>query len=244
MMWFGVVSLFPEMFDLASEYGVIGRAISEGSVEVAVFNPRTYTSDRHQSVDDRPYGGGAGMVMMVEPLAKAIQAARDAAPEGTEVVYLSPAGETFRQEDAAAIAAGRSLILVSGRYEGIDQRVVDTLVDRQLSIGDYVLSGGELAALVVIDASARLIPGTVGNQASIVEESHIDGMLDYPQYTRPETAAGLAVPDVLMSGNHARIKNWRHIKALEQTYRLRPDLLTGRKLSETERHALAQADLT
>ncbi|MDA1077407.1 MAG: tRNA (guanosine(37)-N1)-methyltransferase TrmD [Proteobacteria bacterium] len=243
-MWFGVVSLFPEMFELARGYGVLGRAMTAGSVIIEVFNPRTYTSDRHQSVDDRPYGGGPGMVMLYEPLVQAIEAARTAAPSEAEVVYLSPQGQTFTQKDAREVSNRESMILICGRYEGIDQRVIERVVDRQLSIGDYVLSGGELAALVVIDAAARLLPGTVGNQASIIEESHLDGLLDYPQYTRPEIAGGLSVPAVLMSGDHNAIKAWRRDKAVEQTYRLRPEMLTGRKLTEEERLALARADLT
>ncbi len=241
-MWFGVISIMTEMISAASRIGVFGRAIEQDIVSLDLFDPRSHTADRHQTVDDRPYGGGPGMVMMVAPVLAAIAEAKAAASSrGIEapVVYLSPQGEQLDQQMVKNFAERPGLILLSGRYEGIDERVVDT-VDQVVSIGDYVLSGGELAAMVVMDAVARHLPGTLGNSASAVEESHLDGLLDYPHYTRPEIAGSRQVPAVLTSGDHAAIRRWRLKQALRSTWLARPDLLTARPLGALERELLAE----
>lgn len=241
-MWFGVISIMTEMIAQASRTGVFGRAIEQGILSLDLFDPRTHTSDRHQTVDDRPYGGGPGMVMMVAPLLAAMEEARAAAAErGIEapVIYLSPQGEQLDQRMVNKFADLPGLILLSGRYEGIDERVVDR-VDRLVSIGDYVLSGGELPAMVIMDAIARHLPGTLGNSASVVAESHLDGLLDYPHYTRPEMAGSERVPEILTSGDHGAIKRWRLKQALRSTWLARPDLLSGRALSALERELLAE----
>jgi tRNA (guanine37-N1)-methyltransferase len=241
-MWFGVISIMTEMIAGASRSGVFGRAIEQEIVSLDLFDPRRYTTDRHQTVDDRPYGGGPGMVMMVAPLLAAMAEARSVADRrGIEapVVYLSPQGERFDQTMVKEFADMPGLILLSGRYEGIDERVVDR-VDRVVSIGDYVLTGGELPALVMMDAISRHLPGTLGNSASAVEESHLDGLLDYPHYTRPEIVGSERVPEVLVSGDHAAIGRWRLKQALRQTWLARPDLLTARPLSLLEQELLAE----
>jgi tRNA (guanine37-N1)-methyltransferase len=241
-MWFGVISIMTEMIAGASRTGVFGRAIEQGIVSLELFDPRTHTADRHQTVDDRPYGGGPGMVMMVAPLLAAIAEAKAAAAQrgfDAPVVYLSPQGERLNQAMVKQHAESDGLILLSGRYEGIDERVVDQ-VDELVSIGDYVLSGGELPAMVMMDAIARHLPGTLGNSASAVEESHLDGLLDYPHYTRPEIAGSRAVPEVLTSGDHAAIRRWRLKQALRSTWLVRPDLLTNRPLKALERELLAE----
>lgn len=244
-MWFGVVSLFPEMFGIATDSGVLGRAVRSGVLTVEVFNPRDYTSDRHQTVDDRPYGGGPGMVMMAPPLLAAIDAARQrartAGADGERVIYLSPQGRPLDQRRVGELAQepARAVILVAGRYEGIDQRVIDRAVDEQISIGDYVLTGGELPAMVLMDAVSRQLPGTLGNAESAVDESHLDGTLDYPHYTRPEWVDGRGVPPALLSGDHAAVRRWRQGAALLATWQARPDLLVGRRWSPEERAILS-----
>ncbi|MFW6093541.1 MAG: tRNA (guanosine(37)-N1)-methyltransferase TrmD [Pseudomonadota bacterium] len=246
-MWWGVVSLFPEMFRTATESGVFGRAVQRQVMTVEVFNPRDFTRDRHRTVDDRPYGGGPGMVMMVEPLLAAIEAAkaawdvRAAAGGGQppRVIHLSPQGRRLDQAAVRELARDPALIVVAGRYEGIDERVVEAAVDDEISIGDYVLTGGELPAMVLMDAVSRCLPGTLGNAASPMEESHLDGLLDYPHYTRPETAAGRTVPAELLSGDHAAVKRWRRQQALWRTWRRRPDMLVRRELSDEDRALLA-----
>jgi len=243
-VWLGIVSLFPDMLRSVAGMGVVGRAIDNGVLELALFNPRDFTSDKHRTVDDRPYGGGPGMVMLVEPLLAAIDAARGAAQtavgEVPPVIYLSPQGPRLTQGRMGELAALQAMILVAGRYEGIDERICELGVDAELSVGDYVLSGGELPALVVLDGVCRLLPGTLGNSASAVEESHLDGLLDYPHYTRPESAGGLDVPDVLVSGDHRAIQRWRRKAALQRTWERRPDLLTGRELDGLDRELLRE----
>lgn len=248
-MWIGVVTLFPEMFRSPTAAGVLGRALDAGVLRLELFNPRAYTTDRHRTVDDRPYGGGPGMVMMVEPLLAAIDAAREAwrgaAPAADRalrprVVYLSPQGRRLDQACVRALATEPALILLAGRYEGVDERLVDAAVDEEISIGDYVLTGGELPAMVLMDALSRHLPGTLGNAASPVEESHLDGLLDYPHYTRPENVAGRAVPPVLLSGDHGAIARWRRQQSLWRTWQRRPDMLVGRDWSETDRALLAE----
>ncbi len=235
-MRFDVVTLFPEMFR-AMESGVTGRALREGPAELHLWNPRDYTEDVHRTVDDRPYGGGPGMVMMVEPLKRALADARAAAP-GSRVVYLTPQGRRFDQGAAREMAQREGMILLAGRYEGIDERLVECCVDEEWSIGDYVLSGGELAAMVIMDTVIRLLPGVLGHEESAVQDSYMNGLLDFPQYTRPEELEGRRVPEVLRSGDHEAIRRWRLQQALGRTWIRRPDLLEQRRLSDEERELL------
>jgi tRNA (guanine37-N1)-methyltransferase len=232
-----VVTLFPEMIRAQAGYGIQGRALARGLVELATWNPRDYTLDRHGSVDDKPYGGGPGMVMQVQPLRAALQAAKSAGPDAP-VIYLSPQGGRFTQDTARRLAARERLILLAGRYEGIDERLIDMEVDEELSIGDYVLSGGELPVLVVMDAVTRLLPGTLGDADSALEDSFMDGLLDYPHYTRPEQIGNRPVPQVLLSGNHAAIHRWRRKQALGRTRLRRPDLLEALALDDDDRALL------
>jgi tRNA (guanine37-N1)-methyltransferase len=225
-----LISLFPELIQQAAAFGVLGRAIKQQQLNLQCFNPRDYTEDKHRTVDDRPYGGGPGMLMKVEPLAKAIMAAKAVAAKGAsenvKVVYLSPQGQQLNQQLLVNTAAERKdLILIAGRYEGIDERLIESLVDEEWSIGDYVLSGGEFAALVVVDAITRLIPGVLGDDESAIQDSFMYGLLDCPHYTRPELVDDQAVPKVLLSGDHKAIKRWRLKQALGRTWLRRPDLL-------------------
>ena len=235
-----VVTLFPELIRGALAAGVLGRAVQRGLLEVGTEDPRAHTRDVHRTVDDRPYGGGPGMVMKPEPLTAAIAAATARVPEGTLRVALSAQGEVLTQGRLADLARRPALVLVAGRYEGIDERVLERSIDLELSIGDYVLSGGELAALVVIDAVARLLPGALGDERSSVEESFTEGLLEGPQYTRPEVYDGLAVPPVLLSGDHAAIRRWRLKQALGRTAERRPDLLARLALDGERRALLAE----
>jgi len=235
-MRFDVVSLFPGMFDAVRE-GIPGRAMQQGLAELVLWNPRDYTRDVHRTVDDRPYGGGPGMVMKVEPLQAAIEAAKAASPE-SGVVHLSPQGRRFDQAAASEMAQRSGMILVAGRYEGIDERLIETFVDEEWSIGDYVLSGGELPAMVLMDSVIRLLPGALGHQDSAEQDSFRDGLLDCPHYTRPEEVRGCRVPEVLTSGNHEKIRRWRLQQALGRTWLRRPDLLEERGLSQEEQALL------
>jgi tRNA (guanine37-N1)-methyltransferase len=237
---FEVVTLFPGLIRAYLEAGVVGRAVGRGLLQVATEDPRTHTSDVHRTVDDRPYGGGPGMVMKPEPLAAAIRAAAARLPAGSPVIALGAAGRPFDQAAAARLAAGPGALLVAGRYEGVDQRVLDTLADEELSVGDFVLSGGELPALVVIDAVARLLPGVLGHEASAGQDSFVDGLLDWPHYTRPADWEGLAVPEVLQGGNHEAIRRWRLKQALGRTWEKRPELLAGRRLEAEELRLLQE----
>jgi tRNA (guanine37-N1)-methyltransferase len=242
-MWFGVVSILPDIIRAGISGGVFGRAVEQESIGLDLFDPRAHTTDRHQTVDDRPYGGGPGMVMMVEPLLAAVDEASDRARDlglVAPVIYLSPQGERLNQQMVNEFADMPGLILLCGRYEGIDERVIGARVDREVSIGDYVLTGGELAALVLMDAVSRHVPGTLGNSASAVEESHLDGLLDYPHYTRPETSVGETVPPVLLSGDHGAIKRWRLKQSLQRTWLRRPDLLSRRGLTDLEQELLRE----
>lgn len=232
-----LVTLFPDMFD-ALNYGVVGRAIQQQRLKLECFNPRDFTEDKHRTVDDRPYGGGPGMLMKVAPLMGAIKAARKQLGGNAKTIYLSPQGRPVDQALLTQAAAGPDLILVSGRYEGIDQRIIDGDIDAQWSIGDYVLSGGELPAMVVIDGITRLLPGVLGHEDSAREDSFMQGLLDHPQYTRPEVIADKAVPQVLLNGDHAAIAQWRLKQALGQTWLKRPDLLVAKSLSDKERDLL------
>ena len=239
-MWIGVISLFPEMFRAITDYGVTGRASRQGLLQINCWNPRDFTHDKHHTVDDRPYGGGPGMLMMVQPLRDAIQAARNAAGEGVRVIYLSPQGRKLTQAGVAELAQHQKLILVAGRYEGIDERVIPTDIDEEWSVGDYVLSGGELPAMILIDAVSRLVPGVLGDMASAEQDSFTDGLLDHPHYTRPEVMDGLAVPEVLLSGNHESVRTWRLQQALGRTWLRRPELLNNLALTDEQERLLAQ----
>ena len=239
-MRIALVSLFSEMFVAVTEHGVTGRAVRDGHVEVSYHNPRDHTEDVHRTVDDRPYGGGPGMLMKIDPLRQAIAAAREVAGEDAKVIYLSPQGKPFTHERALELAREEALILVAGRYEGVDERLIEAEVDEELSIGDYVLSGGELPAMVVFDAVTRQLPGVLGHEASAQEDSFANGLLDYPHYTRPECYKGRDVPAVLLSGNHEEIRRWRLQQALGRTHDRRPDLLQDRSLTQEEEALLAE----
>lgn len=233
-----LVSLFPEFASSLASHGVVGRAITRGLVRLDCWNPRDFAGDPHRTVDDRPYGGGPGMVMKFEPLAAAVQAARAATPPGSPVVCLSPQGELFDQQTARRFATLPGLILVAGRYEGIDERLIEAEVDIELSIGDFVLSGGEIAAMAVVDAIVRLVPGVLGDQESAQQDSFMSGLLDHPHYTRPEVVRGMRVPDVLLSGDHTRIARWRRKQALGRSFVRRPDLLRKIELTDEQRQML------
>jgi tRNA (guanine37-N1)-methyltransferase len=235
-----VVTLFPHMIAGALEFGVVGRAIARGLLGVGTEDPRAHTSDVHRTVDDRPYGGGPGMVMKPEPLIAAIRAAHARLPPGSLRVYVSAQGEPFGQQLAQELARLPGMLLIAGRYEGVDERVIELGTDREVSVGDYVLSGGELPALIVIDAVARLLPGVLGDERSSVEESFTQGLLDWPHYTRPEVFEGAAVPSVLLSGNHADIRRWRLQQALARTAQRRPDLLRRAQLSVEAQRLLSE----
>lgn len=237
-MHFNVISLFPEMVATIAEYGVVGRAQRRGLITVDFENPRDYTSDVHRTVDDRPYGGGPGMVMKYEPLARAINAARERLPQGSPVVYLSPQGRVFSQASARRYAALPGLILLAGRYEGVDERLIEAHVDEELSLGDFVLSGGEVPAMAVVDAVVRLLPGVLGDDESAAQDSFMKGLLDYPHYTRPELVDGRNVPDILTSGDHAEIARWRMKQALGRSYLRRPDLVEELELNDEQQALL------
>ncbi|MGL5948574.1 MAG: tRNA (guanosine(37)-N1)-methyltransferase TrmD [Aeromonas sp.] len=239
-MWIGVISLFPEMFRAITEHGVTGRAVKRGLLQVSCWDPRDFTHDKHRTVDDRPYGGGPGMLMMVQPLRDAIHAAKAAAGDGATVIYLSPQGRTLTQAGVTELAQHKKLILIAGRYEGIDERVIQTEVDQEWSIGDYVLSGGELPAMTLIDAVSRLVPGVLGDMASAEQDSFTQGLLDHPHYTRPEVLDGLEVPAALMSGNHKQIARWRDKQALGRTWLRRPELINNLALTDEQEQLLAE----
>ncbi|MDH3748334.1 MAG: tRNA (guanosine(37)-N1)-methyltransferase TrmD [Gammaproteobacteria bacterium] len=237
-MQFAVVSLFPELVAQVAEHGVVGRAVERGIVSLALQNPRDYADDVHRTVDDRPYGGGPGMVMKYEPAAKAIDAAREHVAEDSPVVCLSPAGRVFDQSVALRLAKLPGLILLAGRYEGVDERLIKSHVDEELSLGDFVLSGGEIAAMAVIDAVTRLLPGVLGDAESAIQDSFMDGLLDCPHYTRPESISGQDVPAVLLSGDHAEIARWRYKQALGRSYLRRPDLVSKLNLDRQQQTLL------
>jgi len=240
-MNFHVITLFPEMIEALCGYGVLGRAIKQGDVSLRCWNPRDFTHDRHRTVDDRPYGGGPGMLMKVQPLVEAIAAARAAASADAKVVYLSPQGEVLKQTMLVDVAAQKhDLILIAGRYEGIDERIIANQIDAEWSIGDYVLSGGELAAAVVIDAVSRLLPGVLGDDASAQQDSFMNGLLDCPHYTRPEDIDGQRVPEVLLGGDHKVIARWRLKQSLGRTWLRRPDVLDALQLDEEQKKLLAE----
>nr|VFJ96057.1 MAG: tRNA (guanine37-N1)-methyltransferase [Candidatus Kentron sp. LFY] len=239
MLHVGVVSIFPEMFDAITRYGITRRALESGIFRLDRWNPRDFTDDHRRNVDDRPYGGGPGMVMRVEPLMSAIQSARKTIGDPVSVIYLTPQGRRLDQAGVQKLAARRRLILVCGRYEGVDERLITMEIDEEWSVGDYVLSGGETAAMVVLDALTRWLPGALGHEHSAGGDSFANGLLDYPHYTRPEIVDGHRVPDVLISGNHKEIALWRCKHALGQTWLKRPDLFDSFHLTG-EQQALLQ----
>lgn len=245
-MRFAIVTLFPEMFEAISRYGITGRAVTRGLVDIHCINPRDFAPDRHQTVDDRPYGGGPGMVMLAEPLRLATEMARRCLMErGAEqaaikVIYLSPQGKPLDHARVATLAELENVVLIAGRYEGIDERFIESEVDVELSIGDYVLSGGELPAMVLIDALTRMLPGALGDANSAIQDSFVQGLLDCPHYTRPEEYQGRKVPAVLLSGDHKRIEKWRLQQSLGRTWERRPELLERIQLDAAS-HALLAA---
>ena len=248
-MRFDVISLFPEMFDAITKHGITSRALTQKIYVLNVINPREFTTDNHKTVDDRPYGGGPGMVMLAEPLAKAIKAAKqNQAGLGVKphVIHLSPRGTPLTHEKVMQLSQQQGLILLASRYEGVDERLLDALVDEEISIGDYVLSGGELPAMALIDAVVRQLPGALGDADSAIEDSFVNGLLDCPHYTRPEVLTGSefdenkCVPDVLLSGNHAKIREWRLKQSLLLTRAKRPDLLAARPLTKEEARLLQE----
>jgi tRNA (guanine37-N1)-methyltransferase len=235
---FDIVTLFPPMFDAISKVGITSRALERELYAMQLWNPRDFTSDNYRTVDDRPYGGGPGMLMLADPLEKTIDAARAAQQQNgvarPKVIYLSPQGQVLNHTKVMELAREPGLIFLAGRYEGVDERVREMFIDEEISIGDYVLSGGELAAMVLIDALVRQLPGALGDADSAVEDSFVNGLLDCPHYTRPEVYEGMPVPPVLMSGHHEEIRKWRLKQALMRTWERRPDLLHGRELSKEE----------
>lgn len=239
-MQISVVTLFPEMFAAVTDYGISGRALRQGLLTLNLIDLRSFAEDRHRTVDDRPYGGGPGMVLKPEPLRRALQQARSDGGETAKVICLSPQGKPLNQQAMGEFSSGRPLILLAGRYEGFDQRIIDQEVDEQWSLGDYVLSGGELAAMVMIDAITRLLPGALGDAESAQQDSFMAGLLDHPHYTRPEQFEGVTVPSVLMSGNHAEIQRWRKKQSLGLTWERRPDLLAALQLNPEQEQLLAE----
>lgn len=237
----GVVTLFPEMFSAVMDYGISSRAFNNGLLTLQCWNPRSFTSDRHHTVDSRPYGGGPGMVMMIEPLQAALQAARAALPTA-KVIYLSPQGKALDQTAVKSFAGHSEIIMLCGRYEGIDERLLQLEVDEEWSIGDYVLSGGELPAMVLIDAIARLVPGALGHEQSAEQDSFSNGLLDCPHYARPDLYMEMAVPSTLLSGNHEEIRRWRLQQSLQRTKQRRPDLFAKRQLSKEEFQLLGEIE--
>ena len=236
MIRFDVVTLFPEMFAAITGSGITSRALEAGLYSLTTWNPRHFTTDKYRTVDDRPYGGGPGMVMLAEPLERVLDAAK--AADGGRVIYLTPQGRRLDHRRVMELKEERALTLLCGRYEGVDERLLERRVDEEISIGDFVLSGGEVAAMALIDAVLRQLPGALGDEASALEESFADGLLDCPQYTRPEMHAGMRVPQVLLSGHHAEIRRWRLKQALGATWLRRPDLLAARVLSAEEQALL------
>lgn len=249
-MHFGLVSLFPEMFRSLEEFGVVGRAAKKGIISLDCWNPRDFTHDKHRTVDDRPYGGGPGMLMKVQPLQDALHEAKSSMlkrieqgagtrPVSLRTIYLSPQGVRFDHAKATELAAYDGVICVCGRYEGVDERLIESEIDEEISIGDFVLSGGELASMVLLDAVSRLVPGVLGHSESANEDSFANGLLDCPHYTRPEEFMGKPIPDVLKSGNHEKIRRWRLKQSLGRTWQRRPDLLDELELN-SEQHQLLQ----
>ncbi|MCF7353973.1 tRNA (guanosine(37)-N1)-methyltransferase TrmD [Vibrio sp. CK2-1] len=239
-MWIGIISLFPDMFRAVSDYGVTGQAVKKGLLSLESWNPRDFTHDKHRTVDDRPYGGGPGMLMMVQPLSDAIDAAKQASPGKAKVIYLSPQGRKLDQQGVEELATNENLILICGRYEGVDERIIESYVDEEWSIGDFVMTGGEIPAMTLIDSVSRFVPGVLGDFASAEEDSFANGLLDCPHYTRPEVLNQKRVPSVLTSGNHEDIRRWRLKQSLGRTWLRRPELLENLALTDEQEQLLAQ----
>jgi len=239
MMKFDILTLFPNMFSSPFEESILGKAVEKGLIQIRTLNIRDFTLDKHQVVDDAPYGGGQGMVMKAEPIARAIERVKSEAPSAW-TIHLTPQGKPFNQRMAQELSSRSHLILLCGRYEGIDERLRELFVDEEISIGDYVLTGGELAAMVLMDAISRLLPGVLGSDRSAEEDSFFQSLLEYPQYTRPANFRGMEVPEVLLSGNHAAISRWRRMEALKRTWMRRPDLLEKASLSNEDRELLGE----
>jgi len=240
-MRFDILTIFPEFFRGPFDYGIIKRAIKNQIVDVRIHDLRSFTYDKHQIVDDRPFGGGEGMVLKPEPIFRAVEAVTaEARSEPVSIVLLSPQGRIFNQREAERLAAFEQVVLICGRYEGVDERVVENLITDEISIGDFILTGGEVPAIVIVDAVTRLLPKSLGCEVSSTNESFSGGILDHPQYTRPAVYRGMAVPEILLSGNHAEIARWRRRKALEKTLQKRPDLLSLATLSDWDRQILEQ----
>lgn len=239
-MWIGIISLFPKMFRAITDYGITSRAIKKGILHIQYWNPRDFSNDQRRTVDNRPYGGGPGMLMMVQPLRDAIREAKYQAGKEVKVIYLSPQGRIFNQHGVIELVNNSKIILVCGRYKGVDERLIITEIDEEWSIGDYILSGGELAAMILIDSVSRFIPGVLGHQTSAVEDSFASGILDCPHYTRPELVDGIGVPSVLLSGNHTEIHRWRMKQSLGRTWLKRPELLGKISLTDEQTKLLAE----
>jgi len=237
-MRFDVITLFPDLFEQAASMGVVGKAIAADTIQLKTWNPRDFTQDVHRTVDDRPFGGGPGMVMKIEPLQKAIKSAVKVIDKPTKVIYLSPQGRKLDQQGVEYLAKFSRLVLLAGRYEGIDERLLEADIDEEWSIGDFVLSGGELPALVLIDAVSRTLPDVLGHKCSAVEDSFAEGLLDHPHYTRPDVFDGISVPSVLLSGDHKKIARWREKQSLGKTWQKRPDLLEKIELNEHQQSLL------
>ncbi len=237
-MRFDVITLFPELVRQVALHGITGRALDKGLFQLETWNPRDFTNDVHRTVDDRPYGGGPGMVMLYQPLTDALEAARRDDPAGAKVVYLSPRGKRLEQATVNEMAGRSRVILIAGRYEGIDERFIKAHVDEEISVGDYVLSGGELPAMLLIDAIVRQLPGALGHKDSAQQDSFMNGLLDYPHFSRPEVIDGRRVPDVLLSGHHGNIERWRREQSLKATLKWRPELLDSAALSNEDRQVL------
>ncbi|SNC58557.1 tRNA (guanosine(37)-N1)-methyltransferase TrmD [Sodalis endosymbiont of Henestaris halophilus] len=239
-MWIGVISIFPKMFRSISDYGVTGKAVKNGLLNLQYWNPRAFTHDHHFTVDDRPYGGGPGMLMMVQPLRDSIYEAKNKMGKESKVIYLSPQGRKLDQQGVSELVANPKMILVCGRYEGVDERLIETVIDEEWSMGDYVLSCGELAAMALIDSVSRLIPGVLGHEQSAMEDSFVKRLLDHPHYTRPKVLDGMKVPPVLLSGNHAKIRRWRLKQSLGNTWLKRPELLASLTLTNEQAKLLTE----
>ena len=240
MMSIHILTLFPAMFSGPFSESIVKRAVDQGLVEISIYNIRDYTSDKHHVVDDSPYGGGPGMVLKPEPIFKAVEAV--IGETGMPVILLTPQGKLFSHRVAEELAQNEEMMLVCGHYEGVDERVREHLVTDEISIGDYILSGGELAAMVVVDAVVRQVPGVLGSEESVEDDSHAKGLLEYPQYTRPQSFRNWEVPEVLLSGNHAEIARWRRTQSLKRTLRRRPDLLQQAELSDEDKKLIAQME--
>lgn len=237
-MRFDILTIFPDFFESPLKQSILGKAIEKGLIDVGIHNIRDFALDKHNTTDDSPYGGGDGMVMKAEPIVRAVEAVKGSRKSEVKVILATPQGRQLNQHIAAELAQSSNLIIICGRYEGVDERVKELVVDMEVSIGDYVLSGGEIPALVIVDAVTRLIPGVLGSDMSAGDDSFSEGLLEYPQYTRPESFRGLTVPDILLSGNHQKIKNWRRRESIKRTLERRPDLLEKAQLTEEEKKAV------